>query len=238
MYRFSAAVLGSMFMVATIGCSVSPQPIPIHESSGLLVELAYDPHAGSGHTHPTTVTAAQLATILHGIQLRGRDVAGAFGLLGDDHNSPALTDRDIAALTPHLAAGLAKASPMDLVTFHLTQRDSQRAPLITSGGLFQRNQHLYIILANARTSPSSIQYETTYEPNSRINPLLPIARFRFATGYLPADWRVVTEDAKRADGWDGYLDESKVVVVDLQRLAKSLPHSSIAAPIVPPAVRP
>lgn len=131
---------------------------------------------------------------------------------------PAFTDKDIVSLAPHLITGLAKASPVDLVSFYLAQRGSNRGTLITSGGVFIRNQHLYLILANARTSPSSIQYETTYEPNSLSNPLLPIARFKFVAGFVPTDWRVVTSEAKRLDDWDGYLDESKVVVLDLDRI--------------------
>jgi hypothetical protein len=35
---------------------------------------------------------------------------------------------------------------------------------------------------------------------------------------LPAEWRVETSTAKRRDGWNGYLDESKVIVVDLARV--------------------
>jgi hypothetical protein len=133
---------------------------------------------------------------------------------------PVFTDKDVAALAPHLVAGLAKASPVDLVSFYLAQRGSNRAPLITSGGVFIRNQRLYLILANARTSPSSIQYETTYETNSLSNPLLPIARFKFVAGFVPADWRVVTSEAKRLDDWDGFLDESKVLVIDLARITQ------------------
>ena len=84
--------------------------------------------------------------------------------------------------------------------------------------LFVRNRPLYIILANARTSPHSLQYETTYQPDSSLNPLLPIVRYKFVAGFLPADWRIQTADAKQADDWRGTLDESKVVVLDLDRL--------------------
>lgn len=223
------ARLVGCLLVALWGCTVSPPPIPIHDEPSLLVEVAYDPHAGTGHSHPGAVSADQVITILKGLQLQGRDVAGAFGLLGDDSRTPAFVDRDAAALAPHLAAGLSKASPRDLVTFHLVQRDSQRAPLITSGGMFLRNRHLYIILANARTSPSSVQYETTYEPNSRLSPLLPIARFKFKTEFRPAGWRIETAEAKRMDGWEGYLDESKVVVVDLGRTSNSTTGSPVSA---------
>lgn len=218
MNHFPLTVLVGILLAVSMGCAISPQPITVYESPDLLVQSVYDSRAGAGHSHPADITSAQLAAILRGLRVHGRDPAGTFGLLADDRSISALSDREIAAIAPHLASGLAKASPLDLVTFHLTQRDNQGAPLITSGGLFQRNRRLYIILANARTSPSSLQYETTYEPNSRLNPLLPITRFKFTTGFMPADWRVRTSDAKRMDGWAGYLDESKVVVIDLSQL--------------------
>lgn len=218
MYRSVAPSLAAMLPLLGVACVGVPQPITIHDSQALLVELAYDPRAGHGHSHPATVTAAQLTAMLRGVRLHGRDVMGTFGLLADERNSPAFAERDIAMLVPHLLAGLAKASPMDIVTFHLTQRDINGASLITSGGLFQRNRRLYLLLANARTSPASLQYETTYEPDSRANPLVPITRFKFMTSFVPADWRVPTSEAKKLDGWAGYLDESKVVVIDLDRI--------------------
>lgn len=233
MARFRHVSMTGFLFVALSGCLVSPPPIPIHDDPALLVEVAYDPRAGSGHAHPATIPTDQIITVLRGLHLQGRDVVGAFGLLGDDHGMLALTDRDAAVLAPHLAAGLAKASPRDLVTFHLVQRDNQRAPLITSGGVFLRGRHLYVILANGRSSPSAVQYETTYEPNTRINPLLPIARFKFKTGFLPADWRIATSEAKKMDGWEGYLDESKVVVVDLARMPK--PAASHSEPALKPS---
>jgi len=227
-------------LVASLsGCSIAPPPIPIHDDPALLVTISYDPHAGAGHRHPAAVSSGLVAAVLRGLLLQGRDVAGAFGLLGEDRGTLVFIDRTLlGGLVPHLVAGLAKASPRDLVTFHLAQRDSQHAPLITSGGIFLRNNHLYIVLANARTSPSSIQYETTYEPNTRSNPLVPIARYKFKAGFQPTDARVDTSEAKRMDGWEGYLDESKVVVVDLQRLAKSLQPPSAVEPAAPPGIKP
>lgn len=205
--------------LALAGCLATPQSIVISEEAGLLVELRYDAAAGNGHTHPASLPLAHMTSILKGLRIHDRDVVGTAGLLMGSDSVPAFTDKDTAALAPQLVAGLAKASPVDLVSFHLTQLDSRRARLITSGGVFLRHHHLYFILANARTSPSSIQYETTYEPNSHANPLLPIARFKFSAGFLPSDWRVLTSEAKRADDWTGYLDESKVVVIDLDRIA-------------------
>jgi hypothetical protein len=231
--------VAGVLLAALSSCSISPPPIPIHDDPALLVAVAYDPHAGTGHSHPATVSSDMVTAVLRGLQLQGRDVVGALGLLGEDHGTLVFIDRTVlAGLVPHLVDGLAKASSRDLVTFHLVQRDSQRAPLITSGGMFLRGRHLYVILANGRTSPSSIQYETTYEPNTRSNPLVPIARFKFKAGFQPADTRIATSEAKKMDGWEGYLDESKVVVVDLERLAKSLPPPSAVEPAVPPGIKP
>ncbi len=216
--RVAHLLLLALCCLAASACLATPQPIVVSQTPGQMVEIRYDARAGKGHTHPRSLSVSQMTSILKGIQIHDRDLVGTAGLLMGSDSVPAFTDQDIASLAPHLIAGLAKASPVDLVSFYLAQRGSNRAPLITSGGVFIRNQHLYLILANARTSPSSIQYETTYEPNSLSNPLLPIARFKFVAGFIPADWRVVTSEAKRLDDWDGYLDESKVVVLDLDRI--------------------
>lgn len=216
-HRPFARLLLTCFALSAAGCLATPQPIIISETPGQVVEVRYDARAGKGHSHPRAITVSQITSILKGVQIHDRDLVGTAGLLMGSDAVPAFTDKDVAALAPHLVAGLAKASPVDLVSFYLAQRGSNRAPLITSGGVFIRNQRLYLILANARTSPSSIQYENTYETNSLSNPLLPIARFKFVAGFVPADWRVVTSDAKRLDEWDGFLDESKVLVIDLAR---------------------
>jgi len=208
-------------LLAAIGCVATPQPIVISQTPGQVIEVRYDAGAGGGNAHPAAVALPQLTAILKGVYIRGRDVTGTAGILWGGDSEPAFTEKDISQIAPHLITGLAKASPVDLVTFHLSQRDTNRASLITSGGLFVRNGHLYLILANARTSLSSVQYENVSEPNSTSNPLLPIARYKFSVGMLPADWRVENSDAKRMDGWNGYLDESKVVVVDLARVTPS-----------------
>lgn len=221
MVKRSHALLVGWTALWLSGCAVSPPPIPIRDEPGLLVDIAYDPHAGEGHSHPASVSQDQLAIVLRGLQLERRDVTGTFGVLSHARGAPAFSDRETTVLIPLLASGLSKASPRDLVRFYLVQPDEQRNPLVTSGGIFVRNQHLYVILANARTSPSSVQYETPYEPNSRLNPLVPIARFKFKTSFSPVDWQIATHQAKKVDSWDGYLDESKVVVVDLALLAQN-----------------
>jgi len=212
------AILSCLLLAA---CTATPQPITVTDNPNLIVQIAYDPRSGSGHSHPVTITNGQLIAALRGLQLQGRDVVGGLGLFSDGQRVSAFTERDALLLAPYLSTGLAKASPHDMVTFHYVQLDSNRSPLVTSGGLFVRGAHLYLILANGKSSPSGVQYENAYEPNSRYEPLLPIARFKFTVGFIPSTVRIPTQEAKKLDNWDGYLDESKVVVLDLQRLQSS-----------------
>ncbi len=213
----SYAIIVFLF-AALSGCAAAPQPIPIVESQDLLVQIAYDPRSGSGHSHPATLSSSQLVTALRGLELHGRDVIGGLGLFSGSQRASAFSERDAGMLAPYLSTGLAKASSHDLVTFHYVQYDSNHSPLVTSGGIFVRGARLYFILANAKSSPNGIQYENAYEPNSRLDPLLPIARFKFVTDFSPPKLRVPTDAAKKMDDWNGYLDEAKVVVLDLERL--------------------
>lgn len=200
------------------GCATGPAPIVIHEGRQESVWLHFDPKAGAGHSHPVSITSEQMAAVLKGVRVKSRDVIGGFELLSDANSAPAFSGREILALVPYLSQAFKKASPKDIVTFYLTTQDSGHGALITSGGLFARNGHLYIVLANARTSPSSIQYENTYEPDSKDQPLLPIARFKFVVGFIPSEVRLPSETAMSSDGYSTYLDGSKLVVVDLARL--------------------
>lgn len=201
------------------GCTAAPQPISIYEGPQLAVQIEQDSKSGSGHSHPASLSKDRIATALRGLRLEGRDFLSSLGLSSSGQKAPAFSDHDAGLLASYLSAGLAKTSQHDLVTFHLVQRDGNGGPLVTSGGLFVRGQHLYIILANAKSSPSGNQYETIYEPNSRLNPLMPITRFRFVLHFVPPEHSIPTGEAKTMDDWDGYFDETKVVVLDLERLA-------------------
>lgn len=218
--------LGTVLLLLA-GCAV-PAPIPIYEDKHDSIWLMFDPEAGAGHSHPASVTPEQLATVLRGVRVKGRDVIGGFGLFEEGDSAPVFSLTDLTRLAPFLSQALKKASPKDMVTFYLTVRDPDRGRFVTSGGLFIRNGRMYFILANARTSPSSVQYENTYEIDTRDQPLLPIARYKFIVGFTPREAWIPNAQAKKQDSYEGYVDESKLLVIDMKRLsegnATSSPH--------------
>lgn len=212
-------LVAGMLTLLIAGCVTEPPPIVIFEDKYDSVWIKYDPRAkGAGHSHPVTMTPEQMAKILGGILVADR--SQIIGTIKGDENdwTPAFTPIQIKTLVPLLTEALRKASPKDLVTFYLTIMDREHGKLITSGGLFVRNGRLYFILANFRTMPSSKIYETTYEIDVRSEPLLPIARFQFAVGFRPKEAWIPNGEVRGKDGYEWYMDESKMVIIDLKRL--------------------
>lgn len=220
------AVLCLIVAILVTSCATGPAPIVIYEDKRASIRLTLDPKAGSGHSHPYSLTPDQMATILRGVRVISRDTIIGFGLL-EREGGPAFSGPDIALLAPYLSEGLRKASPTDVVTFYLMTGDPRIGTLITSGGIFVQNAHLYMILANFRTPPSSGPFEgMAYELDNRDEPLTPIARHTFTVGFSPSQVRIPNAKTKEQDGYGGYLDESKLVVVDLNRLFEQNEPSS------------
>ncbi len=212
------AVLYLIVAILVASCVMGPAPIVIYEDKRDSIRLKFDQKAGSGHSHPHSLTSDQMAAVLRGVRVMSRDTIVGLGLL-DREGGPPFSGPEIALLAPYLSEGLRKASPTDVVTFYLTTGDPRLGTLITSGGIFVRNAHLYMILANFRTPPSSGPFEgMAYELDNRDEPLSPIARYAFTMGFSPPQVRIPNAKAKEQDGYGGYLDESKLLVLDLPRL--------------------
>jgi hypothetical protein len=155
-----------------------------------------------------------MLAILRGIAVRQRDTIGGFGLFADQRTSPAFLSTESSLLAPYLSRALAKASPRDMVTFYMVPEGDR----VTSGGLFLRGRHLYFILANARTSLYGNQYENAHTVDTRDQPLLPIVRYQFSAAFTPEGAWIPNKQVRGRDGYDRYLDESKLLVIDLDRL--------------------
>ncbi|MGH7773836.1 MAG: hypothetical protein ACREQA_16550 [Candidatus Binatia bacterium] len=212
--------LGLLWLMAAtlVSCVTTPAPIVIYEDRRDSIWLKFDPEAGTGHSHPYSMTSEQMAKILRGVWVKHREVIAGFGLLGEGEGAPAFSGSEIAILTPYLAEALRKASPKDMVTFYVTRGDPTLGQLVTSGGLFVQDNRMYFILANSHTSPSSVQYENTYEFEARDEPLIPIARHKFTVGFSPKEAWIPNAAVRGKEGYERYLDESKLLVLDLPRL--------------------
>jgi hypothetical protein len=217
-HRCAALALCWMTIGLMVGCAAGPSPIVIYEDKRDSIWLKFDPKAGAGHSHPASISPGQMAKILRGVWVVDRDRVVGFGLLSDNERIPVFSEGSVMPLAAYLSQALAKASPKDMATFYVTTFEAGRGKLITSGGLFVRDQRLHFILANAHTSPSSVQYENTYEFDNRSEPLLPIARWKFKAGFSPREALIPNSQVRGTDEYRRYLDEAKLLVIDLPRL--------------------
>lgn len=204
------------------GCVTEPPPIVIHEEPNSSIWLMFDPEAGRpGHSHPATFTPEQMELVLKGVSVvdRNRVIGEARELFAHDQEvTQAFSAAQVKALAPLLAQAFKKASPVDMVTFYLLTGEKERGKVVTSGGLFVRKGRLYFIFANFRTSPATKIYETTYEIEARDMPLLPVARFLYIVGFKPKEAWIPNGEVRGKDGYERYLDESKLIIIDLDRL--------------------
>lgn len=213
---------GLILSLLTAGCAHEPPPIVIHEEPSLSIWLVFDPEVSqAGHSHPATFTPQQMEKVLSGIAVVNRDQV--FGearefFMKSPELMPGFTAAEVRTMAPLLVQAFKKASPVDMVTFYLQGRGAGHGRVVTSGGLFVRDRRLYFMLANFRTSPGTKIYETTYEIEARDMPLLPVARFLYFAGFRPHDAWVPNGHVRGKDGYERYLDESKLVIIDLDRL--------------------
>ena len=226
--RSSNSILLIIATVLAVGCATGPAPFVIYEDAQTSVWLKFDPESGSGHSHPASIAPEQIAKVLHGVWIVHRNVVTGFGLFSDHEGASVFPPSLIARLTPYLVTALKKASPKDMVTFYVVTGDPNLGKLVTSGGLFVRQDRLFFILANAHTSPSSVNYESTYEFDDRNQPLLPLAHFKFTVGFSPKEAWIPNSQAKGSGGYERYMDESKMIIIDLPRLlAKADPSPPV-----------
>lgn len=202
--------------VLSVGCETGPNPIVIHQDPQTLVRLDYDPRAGTGHHHPFHLSPGQVATILRGIWVEDRNTIVGFDLFGHRQEKPAFSNAEISKLATLLSQGLRIASPMDVVTFFILANGGDRGVVITSGGLFVRDEDLYCMLANWRSVPSenSASIVSATELNYRDYPLQSIGFFGYRVGFSPKQaW--LANDREKVQV---YPDPAKVVVIDLHKV--------------------
>lgn len=211
-----AAILMVSFLNA---CTMGPPPRAVYQDPATIIRIQFDGKAGSGHSHPATLTPDVIRHVLSGIRIRSRNSFVPSILTGEASLVSAFSPEEQAVLGPQLSKALAEAKPDELVTFYRRVSTPAVGLAITSGGLFVHGRHLYVILANARTLPSEgMSQSIVSEIDPVDSPLLPISRSGFRASFAPAT-TMVPEDERWF--WP-YIDQGRVVVIDLVQLGRDI----------------
>ena len=147
-------LLAGLAMIA--GCATQPVSAPkaIYESGLNTIRLEGDPDS-SVNSHPATLTATEIGTLLRNVRVWERRNAIHRLFSGDADRTRAFRDEEIVLLAPHLAKGLAQATPAQRVRFRLSHATDQGEEETTAGWLSVRGNILVLALSEVhdRHSP-------------------------------------------------------------------------------------
>jgi len=165
---------------ALIACTPAQfTTLTVYESQHSFVRLEVDRDLAdeTGHSHPSAISPEQMAAVLSGLVFEEPTVRlPLYDDLDQPKRHPAFREPEIVLFAPLLASALNKAGPSEIVTFYHSTSPSGAQRLVTSGGLFVKDDDLYFILANYR-SPTQIiaSYGMADMKDERRMPLRPIA---------------------------------------------------------------
>ena len=145
----SAWPLRALFIIVgisiTVGCASQPLPPTrtIHEAGLNTVRLEQDPDSSS-NTHPATLTAAEVGTLLRGVRATERRNILHRLLFGQADQTRAFRKEEIAVLAGPLSTALSLAEPTDRVYFNLSHATDQGDQETTTGWISIRGSILHL----------------------------------------------------------------------------------------------
>jgi len=196
----SAWPIRALLLIAGIsiltGCASKPVPQPksIYGSGLSTVRLEQDPDSIS-NSHPATLTATEVGTLLRGVRAWERRNVIHRLFAGEADRTRAFRNEEIAVLAPPLAKALAQAAPTEHVYFHLSHVTDQGDEETTTGWLSIRGPILTLIISGVhdRHSPgpdiskydrqlpnipeASVLHDVTFEPEEFLSKAISRARF-------------------------------------------------------------
>lgn len=137
-------------LVLASGCSHQPTTPAktVYQSGFNTVRLEQDPES-STHTHPASLTATEVGTLLRGVRVWERRNPLHRLFVGQADKTRAFRDEEIALLAPALSKALAQATPSERVYFHLSHATEHGEEETTTGWLFVHDPILYLALSEA-----------------------------------------------------------------------------------------
>jgi hypothetical protein len=196
-----------------IGCTGGPEVRAVYDDNRTSVRLQTDREAGTGHSHPATISPEDMARILGGLRVVEQRYAVHELLAGSAPALAAFNMDEIRALAPLLSQALSMAKPEEIVTFYRRYTSDAVGLAYTTGGLFVRDGNIHFVLANYRQPPSDVMRRgiPAYEMDPIDDPLRSLLRGKYEIMFLPQEAEV--HPAKGDWTWP-YDDPGKVVIIN------------------------
>lgn len=127
---------------------------PVYQDPAIEVTLVsplfHTDVSGKTYDHPLSLTKDEITHLLQSIQIKKEMSFLSYYLLRQDAKPVPLFPAEVSELlAPRIREALAKAHPEEIVAFYVTHPREDGIPLVTSGGLAARGDHLFFFLAHA-----------------------------------------------------------------------------------------
>lgn len=174
------AVSVAVAIALTAACAPAQfTTVTIYDTPAAFVRLELDRtvETGRAHSHPLSLTPAQIAAVLAGVMIEEPLAKLPFY---DDTSQPrrhrAFTEQEVTFFAPLLAGALAQATPEELVTFYESRDISRTRREVTSGGLFADGEELHLVLGNYRSETHySADFGGADNTDDRLTPMKALA---------------------------------------------------------------
>lgn len=214
-----------VFVLLLTGCAIPQIPYrSIYEDPVNYVRLEEDDAVlpewpPSYHSHPKVFTADQIARVLKGMSVKEHRIWIQVWLQGESPLMPAFKEEEVALLAPQLAEAFASAKNNERVTFYLSQPQTSVKRIITTGGMYFRDNELHLILGNWQIVYGIPTYGMIYD---RRYPMRPTAAKGFDLLFEPSDAVI----KQRSSLWDRLLANDKDELVININLLGAAPVAS------------
>ncbi len=148
--RRANLILAFIGVMVAAGCATHTPMTPktVYQSGLNQVRIEKDP-ASSTNSHPASLSATEVGTLLRGVRVWERRNALHRLFVGQADKTRAFRDGEIAILAPALAKALAQASPSDRVYYHLSHATEHGEEETSTGWLSIHDATLHLALREA-----------------------------------------------------------------------------------------
>ncbi|WP_447970996.1 hypothetical protein [Nitrospira sp. M1] len=202
MSRKIAIVFVLVLSLSVVGCATSEFfTVTIYDSPERVVRLQTKSleDTGGGYSHPASISVEQMTRVLTGLYVE----VGYTPFSKSGTRRKAFSDSEIKFFAPLFVRGLEQATPEEVVTFFETAEISDLQEATTSGGVFVREDALYIILSNHGVKTAIWKDNDQYEPPQRLSPLEPMAPEPGRLVFEPAEFMLPLKENNWVDTLKG-----------------------------------
>jgi len=188
-HPFSKRVMLALIGLTLIaGCAHRPttKPITIYQSGLSQVRVEQDPDSTT-NTHPATLTATEVGTLLRGVRAWERRNVIHRLFVGEADRTRAFRNEEITVLAPPLAKALAQAGPTERVYFHLSHATDQGDEETTTGWISIRGPIMHLTISEVHDQHSPGPDISKYD---RQLPNIPEASAAHDVTFEPEDFLV------------------------------------------------